>query len=94
MAAYPLSLKFVLSFLLVSPAAVLMGISFPIGMRLLGERAPGMIPWAWAVNGCFSVIAPVLATMLALAWGFKVVFLTGALMYAGAYAVIRREWES
>jgi hypothetical protein len=93
-AAYPLSLKFVLSFLLVSPAAVLMGISFPIGMRLLGERAPGMIPWAWAVNGCFSVIAPVLATMLALAWGFKVVFLTGALMYAGAYAVIRREWES
>jgi hypothetical protein len=30
--------------------------------------------------------------MLALAFGFKVVFLLGALMYAGAFAVIKRAW--
>lgn len=91
-AAYPLALKFVLSFLLVAPAAVLMGIPFPMGMRLLGERSPGMIPWAWAVNGCFSVLAPILATMLALDFSFKAVFLLGAVMYAGAFAVIKRAW--
>jgi hypothetical protein len=92
-AAYPLEAKFALSFLLVAPAAALMGIPFPMGMRLLGEKSPGLIPWAWAVNGCFSVLAPVLATMLALAFGFKVVFLLGALMYAGAFAVIRKAWK-
>jgi hypothetical protein len=92
-AAYPLEAKFALSFLLVAPAAALMGIPFPMGIRLLGEKSPGLIPWAWAVNGCFSVLAPVLATMLALAFGFKVVFLLGALMYAGAFAVIRRAWS-
>ena len=93
-ALYAIELKFVLSFLLVAPAAFLMGIPFPMGIRLLGERSPGMIPWAWAVNGCFSVIAPVLATMLALEWGFHVVLLIGALLYAGAFAMIRGEWRS
>ncbi len=93
-AAYSLPVKFVLSFLLVAPAAALMGIPFPMGIRLLGERSPGLIPWAWAVNGCFSVLAPILATMLALALGFKAVFLAGALMYAGAFLVIRKAWTS
>jgi hypothetical protein len=93
-AAYSLEAKFALSFLLVAPAAALMGIPFPMGIRLLGAKSPGLIPWAWAVNGCFSVLAPVLATMLALAFGFKVVFLLGALMYAGAFAVIKRAWTT
>jgi hypothetical protein len=93
-AAYSLALKFVLAFLLIAPVAILMGIPFPMGMQLLGEKAPGMLPWAWAVNGCFSVMAPILATILALAWSFQVVFLMGALMYAGAFVVIRREWGS
>jgi hypothetical protein len=61
-------------------------------MRLLGERSPALIPWAWAVNGCFSVLAPVLATMLALSMGFRAVFLLGALMYAGAFLLLKREF--
>ncbi len=93
-AAFPLKTKFVLSFLLVAPTGALMGIPFPMGIRLLGEKNPGLIPWAWAVNGCFSVLGPVLATMLALGFGFKVVFIAGALMYSGAFVVIRREWIS
>jgi hypothetical protein len=93
-AAYSLPVKFVLSFLLVAPAAALMGIPFPMGMRLLGEKSPVLIPWAWAVNGCFSVLAPILATMLALGLGFKAVFLAGALMYAGAFLVIKKAWTS
>jgi hypothetical protein len=58
-----------------------------MGMRALGSRNHALIPWAWAVNGCFSVLAPVLAVMMAMAWGFSLVLLLGAAMYALAFVV-------
>lgn len=93
-AAYPIALKFALTFLIASAAGVLMGIPFPLGMRLLGEKSPGLIPWAWAVNGCFSVLAPVVATMLALEFGFDSVLFLGALMYLAAFGIIKRAYRS
>jgi hypothetical protein len=38
-----------------------------------------------AVNGCFSVIAPILAVMLALSAGYQFVLLTGAATYLLAF---------
>jgi hypothetical protein len=87
-AGFPLVTKLVFSFMVMMPVALFMGIPFPMGIRLAGQRYPGMIPWAWAVNGCLSVMSPMLAAILALQWGFRVVFLAGALMYAIAFAVI------
>jgi hypothetical protein len=89
-AAYPIAMKFALTFLLASAAGVLMGIPFPMGMRLLGRKSPGLIPWAWAINGCFSVLAPVVATMLALEFGFDTVLFLGALMYLAAFGIIKK----
>jgi hypothetical protein len=43
--------------------------------------------WAWAVNGCASVIASVLAAILSLTSGFNAVLWLGALAYAGALGV-------
>ncbi len=91
-AAYPIALKFALTFLLVTAVGVLMGIPFPMGMRFLGKKSPGLIPWAWAINGCFSVLAPVVATMLALEFGFNTVLFLGALMYAAAFGIIKKAW--
>ncbi|HEX9137606.1 MAG TPA: hypothetical protein VF905_11785, partial [Nitrospirota bacterium] len=54
---------------------------------------PRLISWAWAVNGCFSVLAPVLATMLALSAGFQFVLLAGAASYLAAFWMIRRGWD-
>jgi hypothetical protein len=82
--------KLPLAFLLIMPAGILMGIPFPLGIRVLGEKNQPLIPWAWAVNGCFSVIAPIVAYMLAMAVGFRVVFFTGAALYALAYVVGKR----
>jgi len=90
MAAFPLVTKLVFSFMVMMPVALFMGIPFPMGIRLAGQRYPGMIPWAWAVNGCLSVMSPVLAAMLVLQWGFRVVFLAGALMYLMAFALMKR----
>jgi hypothetical protein len=60
---------------------LLMGIPFPAGLRLLGRTAPGLIPWAWTVNGAVSVLAPLLAIMTAMAAGFRGVLLLGATTY-------------
>jgi hypothetical protein len=82
--------KVILAFIIVLPVGLLMGIPFPLGMSVLGRTEPSLIPWAWAVNGCFSVLSPVLATMVALTFGFRVVLIAGAGMYLFAYLIGRR----
>lgn len=70
------------------PLGMLMGLPFPLGLSWLERNAPDLVPWAWAVNGCASVIAAVLAAIMALSYGFTVVLLAGAGAYAGAFIVL------
>ena len=86
---YPLRLKIISVFFILMPAGILMGIPFPLGLSFLGKKNPSLIPWAWAVNGCFSVLAPILAVMFAISAGFKVVMLTGISMYVMAFFSIK-----
>ncbi len=88
---YPHSLpaRFVLVFLILMPVCILMGMPFPLGLSLLGDKDPSLIPWAWAVNGCFSVLSPLLAFMFALSAGFKIVILAGFFMYLLAFFSLR-----
>ncbi|TAL25397.1 MAG: hypothetical protein EPN94_05325 [Nitrospirae bacterium] len=71
------------------PLGFVMGIPFPTGLKILGERNAVLIPWAWAVNGCFSVLAPVLTIMLATELGFKIMLWFGALAYAMAFVMLK-----
>jgi hypothetical protein len=64
-----------------------MGIPFPAGMRMLNEKNRAIIPWAWVVNGCFSVLAPVITILLAMSFGFRFVMWAGAGAYIAAFAV-------
>jgi hypothetical protein len=50
-----------------------------------------MVPWAWAVNGYLSVLASMLAAMIALSAGFSWVLATGALAYASAWLILHRQ---
>jgi hypothetical protein len=100
---YPLGLPFLFQALLgasqsvrltmtgfsLAPLGFLMGIPFPSGLAWLRERAPGLIPWAWAINGCTSVLASVLAAIIALSAGFSSVLVVAALAYAGAWLALR-----
>jgi hypothetical protein len=90
---HPLLVKTILAFVILVPAGILMGIPFPLGISVLGTTAPQLIPWAWAVNGCFSVLSPVLAVMFALSAGYQTVLLTGAAMYLLAFCAIRCGWN-
>ncbi len=71
-----------------APVGFLMGIPFPAGLRRAASQRPGIVPWAWAVNGCASVVSAVLATMLALEAGFTAVLLVAVLCYALAGLLI------
>ncbi len=75
-----------------APLGLLMGLPFPLGLAWLGEHAPRWTSWAWAINGCTSVIASVLAAILVLNFGFTFVMLLGAGAYAGALITFHR-WD-
>ena len=69
---------------LLAPLAPAMGVPFPSALRRLGRSHPGLVPWAWGVNGCASVIGAPLATILAVAFGFRAVVAGGAALYLAA----------
>jgi hypothetical protein len=53
----PEYLEFVIPILTTAPLGMLMGFFFPLGMSSIKERHPETLPWAWSINGFFSVIA-------------------------------------
>ncbi|MFW2440455.1 MAG: SAM-dependent methyltransferase [Arenicellales bacterium] len=83
----PVFFKILLTILLVAPLALLMGMPFPLALSALAGRAQTLIPWAWGINGCASVISASLATLLAIHFGFSAVILIAILLYAGVVFV-------
>src|SRR5262249_45583280 len=64
--------KIIVSLALIAPLAFLMGMPFPLGIARLGRESTYLVPWAWCINGCASVIGAILATLLAIEFGFAV----------------------
>lgn len=76
--------KVILSLLLIAPLAFFMGMPFPLGLSRVSRRIPDLVPWAWGVNGCASVISAVLASILAIHFGFTSVVVLAVFIYAAA----------
>jgi len=66
---------------LLAPVSLLMGMPMPIGIRIMAERFPHVVPWAWGVNGAASVLGSVGALALALMTGFDQALAFGATVY-------------
>jgi hypothetical protein len=45
------------------------------------------MPWAWGINGCASVVAAVMASLLAMHFGFTTVLALALGLYAAAALV-------
>ncbi|MCH6585398.1 MAG: SAM-dependent methyltransferase, partial [Proteobacteria bacterium] len=82
--------KIALSLVLIAPLGLCMGVPFPTGVMRLACTAQEAIPWAWAINGCASVVGAVLATLLAIHLGFAVVILMATLIYGLACIFLRK----
>ncbi|UCC55739.1 MAG: SAM-dependent methyltransferase [Gammaproteobacteria bacterium] len=77
----PMPGRVLVALLLLAPLAFCMGMPFPLGLAHIGNRRPSLIPWAWGINGCASVLSAVLATLLAIQFGFNAVILMAVLLY-------------
>ena len=86
MMALPITLKIVVSLILIAPLAFAMGIPFPLGLSRLAELERGLVPWVWGVNGCASVLSAVIATIFAIHFGFTVVILLALMLYIASAA--------
>lgn len=93
MAPLPFAIKYILVFLLILPIGILMGSPFPAGIALLGRTRPDLLAWAWAVNGCFSVLSPILTIMIALAAGFSTVLFLASALYLAAAVMLRKMYQ-
>ncbi|HWP95139.1 MAG TPA: SAM-dependent methyltransferase [Gammaproteobacteria bacterium] len=82
--AFPL--RIVASIGLLAPLAFLLGMPFPLGLARL---MPDEMPWAWALNGCASVVGALLATLIAMQIGFTGVMGCAAALYLLAARVAR-----
>ena len=78
------SARILISVLLIAPLAFFMGMPFPLGLRRVAERAPDFVPWAWGINGFASVVSAVLATLLAIHFGFTFVIVIAMIIYIAA----------
>lgn len=86
-----LPVRMVIGFLALLPLGLFMGNPFPFRLRRLGQEAPSLIPWAWAVNGCFSVLGPLVAMMLAMEAGFRFVLWAGGGCYLVAFMLLLKK---
>lgn len=80
----PFLVKVLLTILFVAPVAFVLGMFFPTGLNAVSENRPGLIPWAWGLNGALSVTGTVLADLLSLSFGFPAVLLTVTALYLAA----------
>jgi hypothetical protein len=77
-------LRIAVSVLILFPMGIFMGMAFPIGMKFAARRSETLTPWLWGVNGATSVLASVLAVVIALSAGITTTFWVGTACYVVA----------
>jgi hypothetical protein len=70
----PLWFRLGLTFVGLFPLGLMMGMPFPTAVRLLPEKATGIVPWAWAINGWMSVVASLATVVIARLFGYTSAF--------------------
>jgi hypothetical protein len=81
----PIAWRCVIALASIAPLAFAMGYMFPLGLVGMRQESDALIPWAWAVNGCASVVATVAGPLLAMATGFQTVMLLAGGFYLLAW---------
>jgi hypothetical protein len=74
----------------ITPAGVLMGFGFPLGMRLVQDHDSRPTPWFWGINGAAGVLASVISVAVSIAFGISTTLVLGALCYLGLIPAARQ----
>ncbi|KYK38083.1 MAG: hypothetical protein HXS46_04210 [Theionarchaea archaeon] len=89
----PIAEKIGYAVVLLSPLYLLMGMPFPLGLRIVSREAEKDVIWMYAVNGGGSVIGSIIGMILAFSFGFSYAFAAGVVIYGCAF-VIAAVWLS
>ncbi|MCW8327849.1 hypothetical protein MD588_03430 [Photobacterium sp. SDRW27] len=76
----PALLRYLFALLILFPSGILMGVPFALGMRCL-LTTPLQRSYAWAMNGCASVLTSIVAAGLALHFGIQSIMLCAVAFY-------------
>ena len=79
---WPWPVRAGLVLLAVAPVSLALGLPFPLGLEAATQAAgAGFLPWAWGLNGAFSVVATPLANLIVLQLGNRAVLLCALVLY-------------
>jgi peptidoglycan/LPS O-acetylase OafA/YrhL len=84
------AVRIVAAVIVLFPAGVMMGMAFPLGMKLAGAGARDLTPWLWGLNGAASVLASVASVCIALTWSISTAFWVGWACYLGSLIAFMR----
>ena len=73
----------------VAPGSVALGLPFPLGLGRAGGG--GFMPWAWGLNGAFSVVSTPLANLVAWQAGYSSVLIAALSLYVLADLAFPRD---
>jgi hypothetical protein len=77
----PLPVRILIAVLIVAPISTALGRPFALGTSSLAGTSDSLIPWAWAINGAFSVLATPLASILSVTVGWNLVMGAALVLY-------------
>jgi len=83
---WPLPLRIALLTMLLAALSFVLGMPFPLGLAEVSREGRGFLPWAWALNGAFSVVATPLANLIATELGFRLLLGGAVVLYGIAWA--------
>ncbi|MFQ5934610.1 MAG: hypothetical protein ACE5KI_08220, partial [Dehalococcoidia bacterium] len=74
-------LRVLIVFRLVFPIGACLGVFVPSALEQLKLTANRLVPWAWGINGIFSVLGPVFSVALSITWGINALLLSAIPVY-------------
>ena len=77
----PLAARVSIVAALLLPLGACLGVFVPTALERLKPVAPAYVPWAWGINGIFSVMAPILSVAFAITWGANALLLAAVPIY-------------
>ena len=76
------------SAIFIIPIGTVLGLFFPAGIKFLTGKEKDSVPFAYATNGAASVVAPSLASLLAVDYGCNTLLMLAAILYTLALLII------
>ena len=88
-----LALRICILLAVIAPVSFALGFPFPLGLTQFRGETDAFLPWAWSLNGAFSVISTPLANLIGLSAGLKILLLIALALYLLVSLAFPREGQ-